>query len=386
MLYDCFLVHSSVDKDLARRVHDGLIAAQRRVFFDAEALRAGDRYDQVIPEAQAASAVSVVLITSAFMRGPYARAEVARAITLREAGGHRVVPVRFGVGPQEVYGLETTHAPEVADAEQAVEEILLALGEPTPAPGGGPLVRPLVHLDRIHAWSDLTARCKSTDRHQLFLVHGPPSQALAEFSARVFKDLPRHAGPHTVCEVDVDGQAYEGPPDSALKWRSRVANALGDRGGVVELLRQRSVVAPVLLAFGRKPLSCRVHTPREIAALADYLRDGLAGAILEAAPAHKVRVYVAVEEVGREWSNLLDAALGDLANAIHAGRVRRGQRIGFPAWEEVAQYIGLQPVVPTEDWWDNVQEQHRQIEEDSKNFLEFCEVLDRWLQKLPRTG
>jgi len=68
MGYDIFLAHASVDKKVSEQLYDALTARGVNVFFDARCVPLGARWDQVIPQAQRAARITVVLISSAFDR------------------------------------------------------------------------------------------------------------------------------------------------------------------------------------------------------------------------------------------------------------------------------------------------------------------------------
>jgi hypothetical protein len=113
--WDFFIAHPARDVALARELFDAF--NQRfKVFLDAVHVLPGTDFDKTTSEAQLASRVTVVCISSSFADTYYAREEVATAITLsrRNPNAHRVVPVYFGAGPEELlavpYGLRLRSA------------------------------------------------------------------------------------------------------------------------------------------------------------------------------------------------------------------------------------------------------------------------------------
>jgi hypothetical protein len=120
--YDFFIAHAGPDKATAERLF-GLLSNQTKVFLDSKSLLLGDDWDQVLPDAQGRSRVTVVLISANTDKAFYQREEIAAAIDMARSGEghHRVVPIYLGArapsGPTIPYGLRVKHGLTVSDQQ-----------------------------------------------------------------------------------------------------------------------------------------------------------------------------------------------------------------------------------------------------------------------------
>ena len=112
--WDLFLAHAAPDKAHARRLH-ALLKDRCRVFLDESSVELGDSWDIAIRDAQRASLISVVMVSSHTDAAWYAREEIAAAIDLArsDADSHRVVPLYLDGLPSRgdavPYGLRLKH-------------------------------------------------------------------------------------------------------------------------------------------------------------------------------------------------------------------------------------------------------------------------------------
>ncbi len=117
--YDFFIAHSGKDRAAAERLFD-LLSPLCRVFLDVRSLKLGDDWDQALSQAQRASRVTVVLVSSHTEVAYYQREEMAAAITLARTEAHRVVPVYLEGWPtdgtQVPYGLRLKHSLSLSEA------------------------------------------------------------------------------------------------------------------------------------------------------------------------------------------------------------------------------------------------------------------------------
>lgn len=95
--WDFFLAHASCDKPTAERLYTALTEKGARVFLDSKSIRLGDSWDKAIPDAQASSRVTLVLVSESTEDAYYERDEIAAAIALarQDGGTHRVVPIYY---------------------------------------------------------------------------------------------------------------------------------------------------------------------------------------------------------------------------------------------------------------------------------------------------
>lgn len=110
--WDFFLAHASDDTGAAEELY--ALLQPSKVFLDTRTLIPGDNWDQVLPRAQRASEITVILISSHTENAHYQREEIAAAInrTREEGTGHRVIPVFLEDLPAEAvpYGLRSRHS------------------------------------------------------------------------------------------------------------------------------------------------------------------------------------------------------------------------------------------------------------------------------------
>jgi hypothetical protein len=117
--WDFFIAHAGADVAAAERLYDKL-APFGKVFLDRRSLLPGDNWMRALPEAQADSLITVVLISQNTGRAYYESSEIARAIEMSrsESERHRVVPIYLaaaGQMPPKPYGLEVLHALTIGD-------------------------------------------------------------------------------------------------------------------------------------------------------------------------------------------------------------------------------------------------------------------------------
>ncbi|HEY1282290.1 MAG TPA: FxSxx-COOH system tetratricopeptide repeat protein [Acidimicrobiales bacterium] len=127
--FDVFVAHASADTAAAETLYDALLTRGLRVFVDTRSLQPGDWWDDVLPAAQAASIVTVVVISEHTEKAFYAREEIAAAINLaRVEPGRRVVPVYLGpMGADGPYGLQRVQGLSAANGWGPVVEAVAGL-------------------------------------------------------------------------------------------------------------------------------------------------------------------------------------------------------------------------------------------------------------------
>ncbi|MDQ2900420.1 MAG: toll/interleukin-1 receptor domain-containing protein [Acidobacteriota bacterium] len=88
-----------------------LLGESHSVFLAAACLKTSETWDTRIPEAQASSRVTVVLISEATAQSPYVRAEIVAALRMArtDPASHRIAPV-YLAEVREPYGLESFQA------------------------------------------------------------------------------------------------------------------------------------------------------------------------------------------------------------------------------------------------------------------------------------
>ena len=91
--YDFFIAHAGADQAAARDLRQQLRQRGHTAFVDADDAPAGALFDQLIPEAQRDSRVTLVLVSARSGQGYYDKEEIAAAIHLDRQRGHPVVPV-----------------------------------------------------------------------------------------------------------------------------------------------------------------------------------------------------------------------------------------------------------------------------------------------------
>ena len=128
--WDFFVAHAGRDAAIAEQVYDRLIS-DARVFLDSRCLDLGDDWDIKLRDAQRASLVTLVLVSSNTDKAYYQREEIAAAIAMaRTDGGHRVVPVYLDDKASESdsvpYGLRLKHGLTLS-AEFCLNDLRIAL-------------------------------------------------------------------------------------------------------------------------------------------------------------------------------------------------------------------------------------------------------------------
>lgn len=116
--WEFFLAHAASDVGAAEGLYV-LLSPSARVFLDTKCLSPGDDWDQVLPQAQATSSISIILISPNTPKAYYQREEIASAIAMSRAGNHRVVPVYLQGWPSDPghipYGLRIKQGLMVPD-------------------------------------------------------------------------------------------------------------------------------------------------------------------------------------------------------------------------------------------------------------------------------
>lgn len=116
--WDFFLAHAAADTADAEELYE-YMSSEAKVFLDKRCLAPGDDWDQVLPQAQATSSISIILISPHTPRAYYQREEIASAIAMARAGTHRVVPVYLQGWPADPshipYGLRIKQGLMVPD-------------------------------------------------------------------------------------------------------------------------------------------------------------------------------------------------------------------------------------------------------------------------------
>ena len=167
---DCFIAYPSSQRQLAEAIHHHLLP-EVVAFIDSRALRPGDHWPQILSQAIAAAAVTVVVVAPESERAFYEQEEIATALSLSRAGDseRRVVPVFVdGMTPADTrvpYGLRIKQgfviekpgdlARAVAGIKALVLDIRTYREAPT-APGAAavtlsPMVKEYLAQMRIHA-------------------------------------------------------------------------------------------------------------------------------------------------------------------------------------------------------------------------------------------
>ena len=133
--WDFFLAHAGPDLEVAKGFKEKL-DPPARAFLDAVNVNLGDDWDQTLGEAQRASLISVIILSSNTAKAYYQREEIAAAIQMarEDPNTHRVVPIYVGAkpfAPAEIpYGLRLKHGLSVRspnDFPAACERLLETL-------------------------------------------------------------------------------------------------------------------------------------------------------------------------------------------------------------------------------------------------------------------
>ncbi len=140
--WDLFLAHGRADTEAARELYS-LLAGTLKVFLDVESLGEGEDWYQVTPQAQEASACTVVLVSNKTRFSPYLRDEIDRAIELfgTSPGRHRILPVFLDAVTPTPYGLRSFQklkAEQFGGLPGVADRILRLLGGTAQAPSPDP--------------------------------------------------------------------------------------------------------------------------------------------------------------------------------------------------------------------------------------------------------
>lgn len=131
--WDFFLAHAGDDLPVAQLLYLKL-DPPAKVFLDHVNIVLGDDWDVKLREAQRASLISVVLVSSNTNQAYYQREEIAAAIEMarQDPSTHRVVPVYLNgkQSPDIPYGLKLKHSlyvPESGDLTETGQQLLKTL-------------------------------------------------------------------------------------------------------------------------------------------------------------------------------------------------------------------------------------------------------------------
>lgn len=142
--WDFFLAHAGADAAAAEELFEQL-SPHSRVFLDSRCLLPGDDWDRELAAAQAASRVTVVLLSDRTDEAYYQREEIAAALDMarRNASAHRVVPLYLAdpdtAGRAMPYGLRLKHglvAAEPGSMAEAARRLVSMLAQLQGAPIG----------------------------------------------------------------------------------------------------------------------------------------------------------------------------------------------------------------------------------------------------------
>lgn len=132
---DFFLAHATADVEAAERLF--ALLPPGSAFLATRCVELGDLWPKVIPDAQKASLITVVLLSKRSDAAFYAGEEIQTAVALfrREQGWRRIAPVYLEDGVDPPYGLRQVHSvtlrsldelPTVADRLQSLARRLRA--------------------------------------------------------------------------------------------------------------------------------------------------------------------------------------------------------------------------------------------------------------------
>ena len=319
---------------------------------------------------------------------------VAPAKTLREAAEIAAPELRArNLLGRDLYDLLRRKVPSRLSEIDALAE-----GRGMPLPGrsakpasgsSGPpdLPEARLHLDRLLQWNDLLARSAS-DHHEVFLIHGPRGQHLADFAERVKRYLGAklseaghdNFGPRTV--------ATEGSPHLPDIWQTRFADALAVAQGLTAAaaIEEAARHEPVLVFFGKEPLAPPERTKdSHFDALLVFLTDHLPGIvpdIRDTTDIHPVRFYLAMEcEDDSPYLSRMVEALARLASGIGSSfSLDLAPRVHFPTLADIEAYLRLYRREPSERWWAELRTRHEHHRTRDQDFRKLCGALDRLLQ------
>jgi hypothetical protein len=131
--YQFFIAHAGRDTNVAVDLYDRLLARGFSAFVDARCLKPGDVWDDILPAVQAASEVTVLLVSAYTDKAWYQRDEIEAAIALarKHPRSRRVVPVYLSDDNQIATpaGLRRLHA--IRSHEMSMNDIVVALTRDT---------------------------------------------------------------------------------------------------------------------------------------------------------------------------------------------------------------------------------------------------------------
>lgn len=132
--WDFFLAHAHTDKAFAKELYECMIKNSRSAFLDQSCIEPGTYWDQVIPQAQENSWMTVALISANIGEAHFAREEVQTGIHLarKNPSRHRIVPVYVNGASDDlsnlVYGLRLVQGIHIASTDN-VENLVSRLDD-----------------------------------------------------------------------------------------------------------------------------------------------------------------------------------------------------------------------------------------------------------------
>jgi hypothetical protein len=108
--WDFFIAHSSADAECAEELYAHL-SEKAKVFLDEKSLLLGDDWDRKLADAQRATLITLVLVSSRTERAYYQREEIAAAVELarHDEYRHRIIPIYLHDEVDIPYGLRLKH-------------------------------------------------------------------------------------------------------------------------------------------------------------------------------------------------------------------------------------------------------------------------------------
>jgi hypothetical protein len=138
-IHHAFICHALEDKEIARKIANGLIKRGAHVWFDEYVLRVGDSIRQKIDDGLRKSRFGVVLISKVFFDKGWANYELdgllQKHMVLSARGGRVVLPVWVDVNYQQVMdrapSLAGIYAARLDDGiEKVIQDLLWAMRDP----------------------------------------------------------------------------------------------------------------------------------------------------------------------------------------------------------------------------------------------------------------
>lgn len=131
--WDFFIAHAGGDTRIAETLYE-LLLKHSKVFLDSKSLTLGDNWNQILPDAQRQSLITIVIVSSKTEYAYYEKEEIAAAIQMARNNEleHRVIPIFFpGYDKERVpYGLMSKHSLALNDETEidiASEKLLVTL-------------------------------------------------------------------------------------------------------------------------------------------------------------------------------------------------------------------------------------------------------------------